>query len=70
MQLQQQLKAAKSVPVQKTYATMMHGGEPEVSESGCQSPRTQSGSLASDKSPERKYSLVVHSIAECTDLFG
>jgi len=62
MQLQLQPKAAKPVSVQQMYATMIHGGEPEVSESGCQSPRTQSGSLASDKSSERKYSIVVYGI--------
>jgi len=47
----------------------MHGGQPEVSESGSQSLGTQSGSLASDKSPERSlvvYSLVVYGVAECT----
>ena len=66
MQIQQQPKAAKSVSVQQTYATVMHGGEPKVSDLGSHSPGKQNGSLASNKSPERKYSLVVYGIAECT----
>jgi len=41
-------------------ATVIHGGEPEISESGSQSPCTQNGSLVSDKSSERKYSVVVY----------